>query len=215
VITLGTMHILEAIRLLGVERLVWASSAQVFGPLDRYRQRHGVERIVDDSTPEPTTIYGACKAHAELLAAHYARTWELDVTGLRPCGILGPGRRAGATFEVFELIRRVAHGEHAVARRADWVFPLMHISDVVAAFLEALRRPTRGSGHTYNLGGIPTSLREVAGLLQMMVPNASIEIEDCPTMPVATLDASGIQRDLAFSLRRSLADAVAELLEHS
>ncbi len=215
VITLGTLHVLEATRLLGVERVVWASSAQVFGPLDRYRQRHGVELIVDDSTPDPTTIYGACKAQAELLAAHYAHTWGLDVTGLRPCGVLGPGRRAGATFEVFELVRRVAQGEQAVARRADWVFPLMHISDVVAAFLAALRRPTRGNGHTYNLGGIPTTFRELTELLQMMVPSAIIEIEESPTAPVAMLDASGIQRDLAFSLRYSLAEAVAELLEHS
>jgi UDP-glucose 4-epimerase len=213
VMTLGTMHVLEAVRLFGIERLVWASSAQVFGPLDRYRQRHRVERIFDDSTPDPTTIYGACKAHAERLAAHYAEAWGLDITGLRPCGTLGRGRRGGATFEVFELVQRAARREPAAVKRADWVFPLMHVSDVVGGFQAALRRPQRGDGRTYNLGAIHTTFRQLASLVQEMVPDATIEIEGCAPKPTALLDASGIERDLGFKLQHTLEQSVEELLK--
>jgi UDP-glucose 4-epimerase len=213
VMTLGTVHVLEAVRLLGLERLVWTSSAQVFGPLDRYRERHGVERIFDDSVPDPTTVYGACKAHAEALAKHYATTWQLDITGLRPCGTLGLGRRGGATFEVFELVKRVARGEPASVRRADWVFPLMHVADVVGALAAALRRPESGDGRAYNLGAIHTTFRQLADLVSGMVPDARIEIDGCSATPTAVLDASGIERDLGFKLQHSLDEAIRELLE--
>ena len=213
VISLGTSYVLEAMRVMGAERLVWASSAQVFGPLDRYRRRHGVERILDNATPDPVTIYGACKAQAELLAAHYARTWHLDITGLRPCGALGKGRRGGASFGVIESLIRAARGETVLMREADRVFPLMHVADVVRGLLAALRAPARGEGRTYNLGAIPTTARELTAMLRQMVPSAKIELESCPTEPVAVLDAGGIERDLGFSLQHSLSEAVADVLE--
>ncbi|MCC7107406.1 MAG: NAD(P)-dependent oxidoreductase [Chloroflexi bacterium] len=215
VMTGGIVNVLEAVRQLGVPKMVWASSVQQFGPLGRYRTRHGVERIVDDSVADPITVYGACKAQSELLAAHYARTWGLDSTGLRPCGILGRGRRAGASMEMIEMIRAVAHGQHARAPRADWVFPLMHVDDAVAAFTAAVERPDRGEGRTHTIGALNTTLRELAELLREWEPDAQIELGPGGGEPAAVLDNSGIQAALGFQLTRSLADGVYEAFQEA
>lgn len=215
VMTSGTANVLEAVRQLGVPRLVWASSVQQFGPLDRYRARHGVERVLDDSVADPISVYGACKAQAELLTRHYARTWGLDITGLRPCGILGRGRRSGASMEMIEMIRAVARGQPARAPRADWVFPLIHIDDVVAAFVAAVRRPDRGDGTTHTIGAHHTSLRELAEILRGFAPDVRIEVEAGGGAPIARLDNSGIQRALGCRLSRSLEDGVREAFDEA
>jgi nucleoside-diphosphate-sugar epimerase len=212
VITLGATNILEAVRMFGVERLVWASSVQIFGPLDRYRARHAVEQIDDQALPDPISIYGACKAQAELLARHYAQTWGLDVTGLRPCGAIGPGRRGGATFEVIDMVQRVARGEPVTLERADWVFPLCYVDDVADAFVAVLTSSTPGDGQSLNVGAIPTTLRELGEMMRELEPDARIEVRGCETSPSAEITAPGIERLHGFRLRHDLIEALASLL---
>lgn len=216
VITGGTVNVLEAMRQFGVPRLVWASSVQKFGPLGRYRARHGVERIMDDAAADPITVYGASKAQAEVLAQHYARTWDLDVTGLRPCGILARGPHTGAPPELVELIDAVAQGRPARAPRADWVFPQMSIEDAVGAFMAAIRRPGRGDGRSFTIGAHNTSLREIAEILRQWQSEARIEFGPGDGQPAAVLDNSGIRevlgfqpsRDLAYGLRQRFDEAL-------
>jgi UDP-glucose 4-epimerase len=215
VITGGTVNVLEAVRQAGGPRLVWASSVQKFGPLGRYRSRHEVDRIVDDATADPVTVYGACKAQAEVLAQHYARTWDLDVTGLRPCGILAPGPYTGAPPELEAMVEAVAQGRPAFAPRADWVFPQMSIDDVVGGFLTAIQRPDRGDGRSFTIGAHNTTLRELADILRRWAPNARIECEPGGGEPAAILDNSGIREVLGFQPRRELVDGLRQRFDEA
>ena len=212
VITLGATHVLEAVRTVGVERLVWASSVQIFGPLDRYRARHGATQIDDQALPDPISIYGACKAQAEFLAQHYAQRWGLDITGLRPCGAIGPGRRGGATFEVIDMVRRVARGQPVTLDRADWVFPLCFVDDVADAFVAVLNSSSSGDGSSLNIGAIPTTLRALGEMMRELEPGAQIEVHGCETTPSAEISAPGIERLHGFRLRHDLIEALASLL---
>jgi len=71
---LGTHHLLEAMRLADVPRLVYASSNRATG-------FHGADQILDDqATVRPDGLYGAAKAAAEAMVRLYA-----DKFGLRAC----------------------------------------------------------------------------------------------------------------------------------
>src|SRR5690606_38705747 len=123
----GTVNVFEAARILGISRVVWASSAQIFGPLDRYRATFGVDVITDDSPPYPNSIYGATKLLLEQVARQYARAHGLDTVALRPPGLFGPGRKEGATAYIVDLLRSAVAGERTHVERGDWIIPLLYV----------------------------------------------------------------------------------------
>ncbi len=85
----GTMHVLEAARLFGVERVVFASSDATYGL--------GTKGTVDDETIQrPVTIYGANKLYGELLGRFYRRKFGLDFRCIRYPQILRPGIKTRA-----------------------------------------------------------------------------------------------------------------------
>ena len=80
----GTMYTLEAARLFGVNRFIFASSVSVFG--------HGIgETVTDDTLQRPGNLYGMHKLYGELLGRFYRRKFNLDFRSLRYAGVIGPG----------------------------------------------------------------------------------------------------------------------------
>lgn len=67
----GTMHVLDAVRAGGIERLVYASSHHVHG-------LHARDGFAGDDAPlAPDAVYGLGKAYGELAATTYARRYEI------------------------------------------------------------------------------------------------------------------------------------------
>lgn len=83
----GTQNVLEAARLEGVGRLVFASSVAVYG------QDLPEAAITDQSLQRPTSLYGLSKVHGELLGRFYHRRFGLDFRGLRIPSVVGPGSK--------------------------------------------------------------------------------------------------------------------------
>ncbi|MCK4788861.1 MAG: NAD-dependent epimerase/dehydratase family protein [Desulfobacteraceae bacterium] len=81
----GTMHVLEAARLFGVKRMVFASSAGTYGL--------GTGDVITDETIQrPINMYGIGKLFGELLGRFYRRKFGLDFRSVRYCGVvIGPG----------------------------------------------------------------------------------------------------------------------------
>lgn len=67
----GTMHVAEAVRAEGIERLVYASSHHVHGlhPRDGFAG--------DDASLAPDAVYGLGKAYGELAVTTYARRYDV------------------------------------------------------------------------------------------------------------------------------------------
>ena len=81
----GTMHVLEAARLFGVKRMVFASSGGTYGL--------GTGDIITDETIQrPISMYGIGKLFGELLGRFYRRKFNFDFRCVRYCGVvIGPG----------------------------------------------------------------------------------------------------------------------------
>lgn len=86
----GTMNMLEACRLAGVERFVLSSSAAVYGP------QEGV--CVEKMPCAPTSPYGYSKWIGELLCQQYARCFGLKTICLRYFNVYGPRQNSAGAY---------------------------------------------------------------------------------------------------------------------
>jgi nucleoside-diphosphate-sugar epimerase len=85
----GTMHVLEAARLFGVKRVVFASTEATYG-----LGTTGV--ITEETLQRPITMYGAGKLYGELLGRFYRRKFGLDFRAIRYFTVLYPGAKVRA-----------------------------------------------------------------------------------------------------------------------
>jgi nucleoside-diphosphate-sugar epimerase len=176
---LGTVNVLEAARLAGVERVLLASSIAVYGSDDQYPPE--ALPVTEDAPTwvcRSLPIYGGGKLHGEHLARTYAEHHGLVTGGLRPSIVYGWGRRTGSSAFLGEVIDRPALGEPASVPFGDAAVSLVYVDDVAAQFAALLDAPAAvlGRGRFYNTGGDTVTVRELAEAVRRVVPGARIEV---------------------------------------
>lgn len=87
----GTLNLLEAARLTGVERFIYSSSAARYGdsPELPKTERH---------TPHPISVYGAGKLAGEHLVSAYANSFRLCAVSLIYFNVFGPRQRQDSPY---------------------------------------------------------------------------------------------------------------------
>src|SRR5262245_22258484 len=146
---LGTLAVFEAVKAHQpqVKRLVYASSAAVFGPKTDY----GAGPLPDDVRLTPTTHYGYFKVCNEGNARVYYLDFGLSSIGLRPWTVYGVGRDLGMTSEPTRAIKALALDRPYEIKFGGWQ-DMQFVEDVAAAFVRALVAPYQGA-KSYNLRG--------------------------------------------------------------
>jgi len=101
----GTLHCLDAAQKAGVERVLYASSAAVYG--DR-----AAPPVPEHALPDPLSPYAVDKLGGEYYLSYYARTHGLDTTAFRFFNIYGPRQDASSPYSgVISLFaERLARG---------------------------------------------------------------------------------------------------------
>jgi UDP-glucose 4-epimerase len=178
---INTLNLLEAIREAGVKRLIYSSTAAVYGIPERIP--------VDESAPLlPINPYGASKAMIERVLADLARTGEIRYAALRYFNVAGadPGGRIGQAYrKPTHLITRAlkaAKGEYPklAVYGTDYPTPdgtcirdYIHVDDLASAHLLALNRLIEtgtaeimncGYGHGYSVREVVAAARKVTGI---------------------------------------------------
>src|SRR5262249_37734981 len=175
----GTLAVFEAVRQARqpIERLIYASSAAVFGTPEQYPGG----RLSDDVQLIPSTHYGVFKCCNEGNARIYFQDHGLSSIGLRPWTVYGVGRDFGMTSEPTKAIKSVAIGRKYHITYGGWQ-DLQFVEDVAATFLRCLERPYSGA-KSYNLRGhvvdLPTfhrALCEVAPEAEALVSHGEKQI---------------------------------------
>jgi nucleoside-diphosphate-sugar epimerase len=209
---LGTLAVFEAVRQAGVpvERLVYASSAAVFGPPEGYPA--GPQR--DDVLLAPTTHYGVFKCCNEGSARVYFRDHRLSSVGLRPWTVYGVGRDFGMTSEPTKAIKALALGRPYHITYGGWQ-DLQYVDDVARTFIRCLEAPYRGA-KSYNLRGAVADLSAFHAALCAADPEAARLVTfGEQQIPIAyDLDDSALQRDFGPLPPTPLAEGVRLTLEH-
>lgn len=157
---MGTQNVLDAAARAGVKRVVYASSASVYGDPTSLPMR-------EDGPLAPITPYCVAKLAGEQMLDFYARRTNMDWIALRFFNVYGPGQPTDAyyTSVVNTFLRRITAGEAPVIDgRGDQSMDFVHVSDVAHAV--ALALDSRESGHVLNVGtGTQTSIADLAEIL--------------------------------------------------
>ncbi len=172
----GTSVLFEAARRSGVKRIVFASSAAVYGdsfdlPLD------------EDTTLRPLSPYAASKRVDEIYGQLYTASMDMEVTALRYFNVYGPRQRPDSMYAaaVPIFIRRLLDGKPiTIFGDGGQTRDLIHVRDVVRANLIASEHPA-APGQIFNIcTGRETRLLDLIETLQTFFPSMPAPIFDAP-----------------------------------
>lgn len=199
---LGTIAVLEAVKAAKIERLVYASSAAVFGPPD------GGGSKSDDSLLKPSTHYGVFKCCNEGNARIYFEDGGVSSVGLRPWTVYGAGRDLGMTSEPTKAIKAALLGR-PYAISFGGITDFQYVADVAATFVNSLTRPYRGA-KSYNLRGAVTTVSAFRDALINVLPQAEDLITMGSTQIAIDYDLSdaALERDLGPMPKSSLEEGI-------
>ncbi|QSE86093.1 NAD-dependent epimerase/dehydratase family protein [Rhodococcus koreensis] len=175
----GSVNVFEAALAQNVERVVWASSINVFGP--RSLTRNGV---IDDSSPlDPGSAYGSTKAFVENIAKRYHENRNLNVVGLRLGKVYGFGEhvkagRGGGNTWFKNLVENPARGigPNRVPF-GDRSLGFHYIEDVARAFVTAVETRA-GGGRSFVTTGDYRPIRDAFTFVHRLLPDAQMELVD-------------------------------------
>ena len=144
----------------GVRRLVYASSASVYGEPPTLP-------MSEDSPLNPITPYCISKLAGEHLLRFYGRQKDLSWIALRFFNVYGPGQKTGAyyTSVINHFVNRISAGEPPVIDgKGDQSMDFVHVADIATSVVAALE--AHRDNLPINVGtGIQTSVAELATIL--------------------------------------------------
>ena len=188
----GTLHLLEAMRRHGVGRLVFSSTAAIYGNPE-------TERIEENHPKRPINPYGASKWMVEQILQHAAHAYGLRSVSLRYFNAAGAAADAGIgdshspeTHLIPNVLRSAlgtgpalkVFGDDYPTSDGTCVRDYVHVLDLADAHVRALDYMAAHPGaHAFNLGnGAGFSVREVIEAARRVTADA-IPFEQAPRRP--------------------------------
>ena len=207
----GTLTVFEVARRRSdlVKRVIYASSAAVFGPEEFY----GGTTVSEGSALRPGTHYGVFKECNEGNARVYFANHGITSVGLRPWAVYGVGRDEGVTSGPTKAIKAAVLGRPYTIRFTGGL-DLQYADDTAKIFLRCAEMDFSGA-RVYTLRGAVAQIHEFITSLERIVPAARGLIRaEGPHLPIAhDLDDSALVRDLGEVPRTSLDDGIRQTIE--
>ena len=221
----GSLALLEAMRQTGVARIVFSSTAAVYGEPER-------TPIEETAPARPTSPYGASKLAVDTALTEHARMHKIGAVSLRYFNVAGAaagpdGRRLGERHNpethLIPSILAVALGGGGGFRLFGDDYPTpdgtcirdyIHVSDLARAHMLALEACVPGEHRVYNLGsGAGFSNLEVLSACRE-VTGRQIPSQFAPRRPgdpaVLVASSDRIRAELGWRAERGLAAMVAD-----
>jgi nucleoside-diphosphate-sugar epimerase len=208
----GTLNVFESARILGVKRVVYASSVAVFGRAS-FRGKQRDDELDEDDPPSPGSFYGMCKLYSENLAALYSRRFGLETVGLRPTSVFGVGRGARGSYASGLLAPQDVHymvlPELAALGKpvqmppdeteSDWIYA----ADAAEAWYRAMNTP-KPPRLVYNLAAERRRMADVTAHLRNLLPEAQIGVSEKRVGTVPNMNCQNLRKDLGFEPRYTM-----------
>jgi len=172
----------------GVRRVVFASSASVYGDPETLPMR-------EDGPVSPLTPYCIAKYTGELLLGYYRRKGGPSWIALRPFNVYGPGQKTTAyyTSVINHFVERLRNGQPPIIDgRGEQSMDFVHVFDLARAF--ALAVDAEQADVVINVGtGVSTSIAQLAKTLIAAV-GVDVEPEFNPRDVLVSRRAADITR---------------------
>ena len=161
----GTQNVLEAARQCAVKRVVFASSAAVYGTRPDFP-------YTEDTPTDAQSPYGWSKLAGDKLCQLYTHAYQLETVVLRYFNVYGTGQNPNSAYAAVIAKFMQLAAEHKPLG-IDWdgmqSRDFVHVSDVVQANLLAVQKGKPGeiyhvaSGRTYTLLDLADTIDRVSG----------------------------------------------------
>lgn len=208
----GTFNVIEACVIKKVSRLVYSSSASVYGD--------AVREPMDEEHPfNNKNFYGATKIASEAMLRAYHHRYGLNYVGLRYMNVYGPRQDYHGAYiaVIMKMLDAIDRGESpTILGDGSEAFDFVAVEDCALANLKAMEAVT--IDEYYNVGtGIRTSLKELAEkLIKLTGTNQPIEYKD---RSQATLVRNRIgcprkaAREIGYTAKIDLDTGLSKLIE--
>jgi UDP-glucose 4-epimerase len=207
----GTFNVLEACVANQVGRLIYSSSASVYGD--------AVETPMTEEHPfNNRTFYGATKVAGEQMCRAFHQRYGLDYVGLRYMNVYGPGQdeRGAYTSVIMKVLDRIGRGQRPIVfGDGSQTYDFIYVTDVARA--NVLAAKSDATDCCYNVGrGVGTTVRDLVGEL-LRLTGSRLEIEYQPagqtfvTHRIGSVDSA--KRDLGFEAQIDLTQGLQDLIE--
>ena len=208
----GTVSLMEAMRDVGVRRVVFISSGAVYGD-------QGAQPLKESATPNPRSPYAVSKLAAEYYVHTIGDLWGIETVSLRVFNAYGPGQHLPASHPpvIPNFLRQVLRGGSVVmhgdgGQTRDYVF----VDDVVSAMISASTAPSInhlvinvGSGSETSIRDLLRAIMEVTGLKAEAIVNPRND----PGVSRMRADLGLAREKLGYQARFSLEDGLRLTLE--
>ncbi len=211
----GTFNVLEACVRHNVKKLVWSSSASVYGD--------AVELPMTESHPfNNKNFYGASKIAGEAMAAAFNDRYGLPIIGLRYMNVYGPhqDQTAAYTGVVPIMLNKIEANEAPIINGdGSQAYDFIYVEDVARCNVEALKSETTFG--MYNVGTeIQTSIKQLCDLI-LELKKSALRVT---YKPYSADDARALvqnrigsrykaEKELGFLYKFSLRDGMQKLID--
>jgi nucleoside-diphosphate-sugar epimerase len=162
----ATINMLEAARLAGVRRFMFAASSSAYGDTTELPKHEAM-------LPKPLSPYAAGKLAGEHYVRVYAETMGLDGVCLRYFNIFGPRQDPSSPYSgvISIFIKKMSHGQPpAIYGDGTQTRDFTYVTNAVAANLAAMRHPEPLGGDVFNVGsGQSISLLDLVASLNAIL----------------------------------------------
>jgi UDP-glucose 4-epimerase len=211
----GTFNVLEACVKHNIKKLVWSSSASVYGD--------AVELPMTESHPfNNKNFYGATKIAGEAMASAFNDRYGLSIIGLRYMNVYGPhqDQTAAYTGVVPIMLNKIEANEAPIINGdGSQAYDFIYVEDVARSNVDALKSDTTFG--MFNVGTeIQTSIKQLCDLIlqlkhsDLKVVYKPYGIDDARSM-VQNRIGSRIkaEKELGFKYKYTLEEGLNKLIE--
>ncbi len=191
----------------GVKRFIYASSSSVYGIKND-------SNVTEDLPLEPLTDYSKYKAMCEEVLDQEREPGFVAVT-LRPATVCGYAPRLRLDLTVNILTSHAINNGRITVFGGEQLRPNLHVEDMTDLYIQLLEAPDEAvNGKTWNAGYHNLKVREIANMVRDEVgKNVDIVVTPSDDHRSYHVSSEKIKRDLGFSARRTVSDAIVDLAE--
>lgn len=211
----GTFNVLEACVKNNIKKLVYSSSASVYGDALQVP-------MTEEHPFNNKNFYGATKIAGEAMCTAYNDRYGLPIVGLRYMNVYGPGQDQNAAYTgvIPIMLNKIDQNDPpTINGDGTQAYDFIYVDDVAECNIKALISPVNIG--FYNVGtGVQTTIRELCNLI-LSLKNSDLQVTYKPYAPddarqfvknrIASVDKAKNEIDFYFST--SLKDGLLRLID--
>ena len=217
---IGTLNIVEAARIMKVERVIYTSSKGVYGYIGGEYAHPTYKPLPEDHPKNPVRIYDSGKLMGEHIGEFYLRTYGLQFLSLRFGMTFGPGKmvRHGGMAVTSQIVELPFAGKPVrIEKGGDQKDDFIYTKDAaLSIYLAATAEKPKYTAYNISMGKGYT-LHDMADGVRKAIPGADISVG--PGLQFlegpyhSIYDTTRAQEDLKFKPEFNMETAVLDYVE--